>query len=74
MNKQEKIDTLFSKPWKGPDYTTGFTIDQFIDYLTECTASIPAQKAAIRIVRSYGISGTIDVGYIANIIQEEIDK
>ncbi len=39
-----------------------------------CKASPEAISASKRICAAYGISGQADPAYIANVIQEEIDK
>lgn len=64
------------RPWRGPDATTGRTVDDFrdsFDVPPQYAADWPewVTRAAVSICRSYGIRGVSDPAYIANVIMGE---
>lgn len=67
--------TVTQRPWKGPDATTGRTLEAFRESLSYGPqhGDWPEwlTRAAVSICRSYGIKGECDPAYIANVINNE---
>jgi hypothetical protein len=56
---------VVERPWNGPDATTGHTMAELLKYANESEARPACKAAAI----AYGLDGTGDPAYIANVIE-----
>ncbi len=65
---------IIERPWKGSCATTGLTAEELLSRVGGAAARDGAKAAAIRISRSYNIRGLCDPAYIANVIEQELQR
>ena len=66
--EQYDVSHITDRPWSGRDATTGLTMADFAERIDGLDVPAWVTRAAVSIVRAYGIKGWADVGYIANVI------